>query len=142
MDNFWIRFNNTRLDCVSLEDEKKQLLNENQELKLKLKEYLTNVTMTNGLTINNRGDLKEKQLIRPYSMKAEKIVHIDLIQFGGSNYNNNNNNTGNVKIGLEKKRRPVTCIEGNLSVAIRSRYLISRHDERVKAMPDIFSIVH
>lgn len=116
MDNFWIRYNNARIDCVCLEKERVDLKKENTLLKEKLREYLTNMTISNGRI----GSTKEK--LRPSSMKVEKVVHIDLCSTGAKAF----------------RRRPVTCIEGNLSVAVRSHKLV---DGKFKT-PDIYSVSH
>lgn len=100
---FWIRFNNAQIDCACLEEERIELRKENARLKDKLRDYLTNVALSNGRI----GSTKER--LRPSSMKIEKVVHIDLTT------------SGNAK---PRRRRPVTCIEGNLSVAVRSQKLI------------------
>lgn len=116
MENFWIRFNNARIDCACLEEERTALKRENLMLQGKLKEYLSNVTLNNG-GLNSAIDR-----LRPSSMKVEKIVHIDLAT----------NSQTVVKNGNEKahRRRPVTCIEGNLSVAVRS-HKIAQEKARV-----------
>lgn len=100
---FWIRFNNAEVDCACLEEERIELRKENARLKDKLREYLTNVALSNG----SIGSTKER--LRPSSMKIEKVVHIDLTPSAN---------------GKPKRRRPVTCIEANLSVAVRSQKLI------------------
>lgn len=107
MDNFWIRYNSVRIDCACLVEEKTALKKENQELKAKLKIYLTNVTIAGG----SGGDAKDK--LRPSSMKVDKIGHVDYPAFNV------------VTTGIGKlRRRPVTCIEGNLSNAVRSLALV------------------
>lgn len=106
-ENFWIRYNTARLDCASLEEERISLRDENILLKRRLKEYLTNVNVANG-----GGGVEITQgcfAQRPSSMKIEKVIHIDL--------------TKSTEI-KRSKPRPVTCIEGNLSVAVRSRSLV------------------
>lgn len=106
---FWIRFNNAQIDCACLEEERVDLRKENARLKDKLREYLTNIALSNGRI----GSKKER--IRPSSMKIEKLVHIDL--------------TSSVN-AKPRRRRPVTCVEGNLSVAVRSQRLNQNRAER------------
>lgn len=100
---FWIRFNNAEIDCACLEEERAELRKENARLTDKLRDYLTNVALSNGRI----GSTKER--LRPSSMKIEKVVHIDLMPSAN---------------GKPRRRRPVTCIEGNLSVAVRSQKLV------------------
>lgn len=120
LENFWIRYNNVRIDCACLTEEKTSLKAENRDLKEKLKVYLTNVTIADG----SGGNAREK--LRPSSMKVERIERIDFGNFSTKN-------------GLLRQRqRPVTCIEGNLCNAVRSRSLVSG---RFK-MPDVFAIVN
>lgn len=123
LENFWIRFNNARLDCACLAEEKAVLKEENRDLKEKLKVYLTNVTIADG----SGGNAREK--LRPNSMRVERVGHIEFGQ-GSSELIKN-------KL-LRQKRRPVTCIEANLCNAIRSRNLVSG---RFK-MPDVYAIVN
>lgn len=122
MENFWIRYNNARIDCACLEEERAALKRENAILQQKLKEYLSNVCLNNG------GFHSETERLRPSSMKVEKIVHIDLAT----------NNQTVIKSEKSKvsRRRPVTSIEANLSVAVRSQKLIQ---ERTRT-PCIFPI--
>lgn len=100
---FWIRFNNAQIDCACLEEERVELRKENARLKDRLRDYLTNIALSNGRI----GSTKER--LRPSSMKIERVIHIDLTS------------SANAK---PKRRRPVTCIEGNLSVAVRSQFLV------------------
>jgi hypothetical protein len=101
---FWMRYNRARIDCVCLREEKMSILKENKELKSKLKNYLVTVNMTSGNPIHQLG---EKFSNRPSSMKVERIEHIAI-------------NSKNEIIKKSKAdRRPVTCIEGNLSNAVR-----------------------
>lgn len=106
MENFWIRYNNVRIDCACLVEEKASLKKENQDLKTKLKLYLTNVTIAGG-----GGDAKDK--MRPSSMKVDKIGHMDYSGFNAVT-------TGICKL----RKRPITCIEANLSNAVRSAALV------------------
>lgn len=100
---FWIRFNNAEIDCACLEEERIELRKENARLKEKLRDYLTKVAVSNGRI----GSTQER--LRPSSMKIERVVHVDLTSAAN---------------GKTRRRRPVTCIEGNLSVAVRSQKLI------------------
>ncbi|XP_055532837.1 dynein regulatory complex subunit 2 isoform X1 [Wyeomyia smithii] len=120
-ENFWMRFNKARIDCACLKEEKQQLLEENERLKNQLKEYLITVNMNNGGSLESNETLLAK---RPSSMKVEKVIHIDL-------KNNSNKFTKN------GQRRPVTCIEGNLSNAIRSNKLLEIRTKSTK----LYSVV-
>ncbi|XP_059619803.1 dynein regulatory complex subunit 2 [Phlebotomus argentipes] len=102
MENFWIRFNRARLDCAYLQEERVTLQQSNRALRHQLREYLVAVTMKS--TRCGDAHLLER---RPRSMKVEKVVHIELPR----------------RKVHPKLRRPVTCIEGNLSVAVRSQQL-------------------
>lgn len=105
-ENFWIRFNTARIDTATLDEERATLKEENKNLKNKLKDYLTNMTVATGAGV----EVTDGRFVqRPSSMKIEKVIHIDLTK------------STEVK---HIKRRPVTCIEGNLSVAIRSQKLV------------------
>lgn len=110
MENFWIRYNNARIDCECLDDERAALKRENTILQQKLKEYLSYVSLNNG------GFHSETERLRPSSMKVEKIVHIDLVT-------NSQIVTKNEKSKVPRIR-PVTSIEANLSVAVRSHKLV------------------
>lgn len=105
-----MRFNRTRIDCVCLREEKLSIQRQNKELKSKLKNYLVTVNMTCGHPIHH---LDDKLANRPKSMKVERIEHIAI----------------SAKNELIKKtkieRRPVTCIEGNLSNAVRQLRITS-----------------
>lgn len=119
LENFWLRYNRVRVDTSSLAEEKQSLRDENIRLKEKLKDYLTSVTATTGA-----GGTNETRLVnRPSSMRIERILHIDV--------------TKSMSLNKPIKRRPVTCIEGNLSVAVRSRSLLNG---KLKT-PNIFSVV-
>lgn len=100
MENFWIRFKNVEIDCACLEEERHVLKNENDLLKLKLKQYLQDISVSNGRIGSN------KERLRPQSMKIERTVCP-------------------VSAASKTKRqpRPVTGVEGNLSVAVRSKIL-------------------
>lgn len=123
LENFWLRYNNARIDCACLSEEKLALKEENRELKEKLKAYLTTVTIANG----GGGNAKDK--LRPSSMKVERVGHIEA-------------SNGLAGRGLKDRRRPVTCFsvvqEGNLSVAVRSKTLSSG---KFRKEPEIYSIV-
>ena len=97
-----MRFNRVRIDCACLREEKSSIIKENKELKNKLKNYLVTVNMTSGHPVH---ELSEKFSNRPSSMRIERIEQV------------------NAKTESVKKskivRRPVTCIEGNLSNAVR-----------------------
>lgn len=110
LEIFWMRFNRTRIDCVCLREEKIAIQRQNKELKNKLKNYLVTVNMTCGHPVHH---LDDKFANRPKSMKVERIEHIAI----------------SAKNELIKKtkieRRPVTCIEGNLSNAVRQLRITS-----------------
>lgn len=101
LDLFWMRFNRTRIDCVCLKEEKISLQKQNKELKIKLKHYLVTVNMTNGQPAQKN----ERFANRPSSMKIERVEHIAI--------------TAKNQLIKKSKVRPVTCIEGNLSNAVR-----------------------
>lgn len=107
-ENFWMRFNKARIDCACLQEEKQQLLEENERLKSQLKDYLITVNINNGGSLESNETLLAK---RPSSMKVEKVVHIELKQKA-------------IRFTKNGQRRPVTCIEGNLSNAIRNEKLL------------------
>ena len=110
LDMFWMRFNRTRIDCVCLKEEKMALQKENKELKLRLKHYLVTVNMTNGQPAQKN----ERFANRPSSMKIERVEHIAITD-------------KNQLIKKSKQdRRPVTCIEGNLSNAVRQLRIPTR----------------
>lgn len=100
MENFWIRFKNVEIDCACLEEERRILKNENEIAKDKLKQYLKDISMMNGHVEST------KHRLRPHSVKIENIPCIDSLK-----------KVSNVK-------RPVTGVEGNLSVAVRSKSLV------------------
>lgn len=102
MENFWIRFKNVEIDCACLEEERNVLKTENEILKQKLKQYLQDVAVANGRI----GSTKEDRL-RPHSVKIERKICI-----------------ASAPTPLTKYTRPVTGIEGNLSVAVRSKSLV------------------
>lgn len=102
MENFWIRFKNVEIDCACLEEERQTLKNENIMLKEKLRQYLQDISVTNGRI----GSTKER--LRPQSVKIEKPICI-----------------ASAPLPITKQhRRPVTGVEGNLSVAVRSKSLV------------------
>uniref|UniRef100_A0A182QJF0 Dynein regulatory complex protein 1/2 N-terminal domain-containing protein n=1 Tax=Anopheles farauti TaxID=69004 RepID=A0A182QJF0_9DIPT len=131
-EGFWMRFNKARIDVACLREEKQQLIERNEQLKAHLKDYLITVNMNSGGPVESHEDLLTK---RPASMRIEKLVRIDeevvvkettrkMVRFHGP--------------GHHQRHRPVTCIEGNLSNAIRNeRLLVVR---RAKSS-DIYSMV-
>lgn len=104
MENFWIRFKNVEIDCACLEEERQGLRKENEMLKEKLKKYLEDVSMVNGRV----GSSKER--LRPQSMKIERLPSIASAPMPKT----------------KEQRRPVTGVEGNLSVAVRSKSLVAK----------------
>lgn len=110
MEHFWTRYKNVEIDCACLEEERRILRKENETVKEKLKQYLQEVAISNGRV----GSTRER--LRPNSMKIENDA-----AFGEPS-----------KKSLSIKR-PVTGVEGNLSVAVRSRHLLQ---SKVK-MPEI-----
>lgn len=102
MENFWVRFKNVEIDCACLEQERNILKTENQLLKQKLKQYLQDIAVANGRI----GSTKEDRL-RPQSVKIERTICV-----------------ASAPTPLTKQPRPVTGIEANLSVAVRSKSLI------------------
>lgn len=101
MEHFWTRYKNVEIDCACLEEERRILRKENETLKEKLKQYVQEVTISNGRV----GSTKER--LRPNSMKIDNGV-----VFGDA-----------TKKPIDM-RRPVTGVEGNLSVAVRSKNLL------------------
>ncbi|XP_053658028.1 dynein regulatory complex subunit 2 [Anopheles marshallii] len=130
-ESFWMRFNKARIDVACLREEKQQLIDRNEQLKAHLKDYLITVNMNSGGPVESHVDLLTK---RPTSMKIEKLVRIDeqvLVQEG-------TRKTVRFRAGGERTdQRPVTCIEGNLSNAIRNERLLG---VRAKSS-DIYSMV-
>lgn len=115
MENFWIRLNNVEIDCSCLEQERLDLKKENDILKDKLRQYLHEVSITNGRV----GSLKER--LRPQSMKIEiPDPRIPICK-------------------IKQARRPVTGVEANLSVAVRSQVLVQN---RIIKTPGIYSVVN
>lgn len=104
MERFWIRFKNVEIDCACLDEERNVLKTENELLKQKLKQYLQDISVANGRV----GSTKEDRL-RPHSVKIERSA-ICL----ASPYT----------LQPTKQTRPVTGIEGNLSVAVRSKSFV------------------
>uniref|UniRef100_A0A182SG57 Dynein regulatory complex protein 1/2 N-terminal domain-containing protein n=1 Tax=Anopheles maculatus TaxID=74869 RepID=A0A182SG57_9DIPT len=115
-ESFWMRFNKARIDVACLREEKQQLIDRNEQLKAHLKDYLITVNMNSGGPVESHVDLLTK---RPTSMKIEKLVRIDeqvLVQEGTRK---------TVRFRTAGPQcRPVTCIEGNLSNAIRNERLV------------------
>lgn len=112
MENFWVRYNRARLDCACLLEEKSNLEAQNKALKVKLRQYLVQMQMNSSVGAKQRaaniGD-------RPKSMKIEKMEHIDLTQ-----------QRRQLTTKEKLRQRPATCIEGNLSNAIRSHRIVQR----------------
>lgn len=102
MENFWIRFKNVEIDCACLDEERNVLKTENEMLKQKLKQYLHEISVANGRI----GSTKEDRL-RPQSVKIEHKICM-----------------ASASTPLTKQPRPVTGIEANLSVAVRSKSLV------------------
>lgn len=96
---FWMRYNSVRVDSLRLEEERIELRRENAKLKAQLREYLSDLNVSNGRVTS------ASERLRPHSMKVEKVTR-------SASQN-------------RAMRRPVTSIEGNLSVAVRSRRIVS-----------------
>lgn len=122
LDYFWGRYNKTKIDCACLKEEKQSLKAENIRLKAALKDYLVNVNISTGTTIKSRD---HSFVPRPHSMKVEKVMHIDLTK------------TSAMKGDIKGRRRPVTCIEANMSNAVRSRSLVELRNRPM----EIYSLV-
>lgn len=105
MENFWIRFKNVEIDCACFEEERQVLKNENDHLKEKLKQYLRDVSVSNGRV----GSTKER--LRPQSMKIERPICPASTRAAAAT-------------GARNQQRPVTGVEGNFSVAVRSKILL------------------
>lgn len=122
MEHFWVRFNSANIDCVCLADEKAALKLQNRRLKDQLKRYLTNVTLVEGS--GGTADAK----LRPNSMLV--------VRCGTAATARDDCGGGGSGSGVQQRpRRPVTCIEANLSQAVRSRSLVT---PKVR-MPDVFA---
>lgn len=111
LGQFWDRYNKVRLDCACLIEEKALLQQENNRLKMRMKNYLVDISMHTTV-----GDRSLRLGQRPKSMTIEKV---ECIELGGIR-------SANESRHANRYRRPVTCIEGNLSVAIRSHKLMQR----------------
>lgn len=75
LENFFKKFNKVQLDKVALENEKKRLIEENQNLQTILKEYL------NGISVNNEVLSKPNTLMMvngKISTAIKGIVHCTL----------------------------------------------------------------
>lgn len=114
LGHFWDRYNSVRLDCACLMEEKMSLIQENNRLKMRLKNYLVDISMQGP-----SGSQTLRMGQRPKSMTIEKVECIELgrAKSGVSHYQRQVRSTC---------PRPVTCIEGNLSVAVRSQKLLDR----------------
>lgn len=108
LGQFWDRYNKVRLDCACLIEERAALQQDNSRLKMRLRNYLVDISMQ-----NTSGDRTNRVGQRPKSMTIEKVECIDL---GG--------HRAKTAQRQGHRYRPVTCIEGNLSVAIRSQKLL------------------
>jgi hypothetical protein len=108
LEKFWQRYNNAKIDCCCLREEKLTLQADNHQLKLKIKNYLMSVNMASGC-VTNSGYNMEYSVNRPQSMRVERVIHIDIEAMKAE----------------RKTKRPVTCIEANLSVAVRSERLMT-----------------
>jgi hypothetical protein len=102
LEKFWQRFNNAKIDCCCLREEKLTLQADNHRLRLKIKTYLMSVNMATGCVTNSGHNMD--YATRPQSMRVERVIHIDIEAMKAE----------------RKTKRPVTCIEANLSVAVRS----------------------
>uniref|UniRef100_A0A182TFN9 Uncharacterized protein n=1 Tax=Anopheles melas TaxID=34690 RepID=A0A182TFN9_9DIPT len=129
-ESFWMRFNKARIDVACLREEKQQLIDRNEQLKAHLKDYLITVNMNSGGPVESNADLLAK---RPTSMRIEKLVRVDeeVIVPDGTR------KAVRFRAGGQQQRRPVTCIEGNLSNAIRNERLL---EVRAKSS-EIYSMV-
>lgn len=116
MDHFWEKYNRVRLDCACLMEEKSFLQSENNRLKIRMKRYLLDLTMMGNPT--SSGSRTQQLGQRPKSMTIEKVECIELSRQPTSKPSK--------RIQSSTSYRPVTCIEGNLSVAIRSQRLLNR----------------
>ncbi|XP_052861859.1 dynein regulatory complex subunit 2 [Anopheles cruzii] len=125
-ENFWMRFNKARIDVACLREEKQQLAERNEQLKAHLKDYLIAVNVNSGGPVESyEGDLLTR---RPASMTIEKMMQGDT-EAGGHQKAVRFRPNG-------QRRRPVTCVEANLSNAIRNDRLL-----RVRAKSsDIYSL--
>lgn len=106
LENFRMKHNRTKIDCVCLQEEKSLLKAQNKKFKYQLKHYLISLNMSNGQPASSYKN-DDRFTARPSSMRIERIVHIPL-------------NEGS-KLKSKKKitQRPLTCIEGRLSNAVR-----------------------
>ncbi|XP_041784368.1 dynein regulatory complex subunit 2 [Anopheles merus] len=129
-ESFWMRFNKARIDVACLREEKQQLIDRNEQLKAHLKDYLITVNMNSGGPVESNADLLAK---RPTSMRIEKLVRVDeeVIVPEGTR------KAVRFRTSGQQQRRPVTCIEGNLSNAIRNERLL---EVRAKSS-EIYSMV-
>lgn len=110
LDTLWVQLNNAKVDIECLTKDRKQLMKQESELKLQIKKYLSSYILQNG-----GSDELGRNHLRPTSTKIENIIRIDL------------NLTGLTKESVgenKRKSRPITSIEGNMSVAVRSKQLL------------------
>lgn len=103
MEHFWTRYKNVEIDCACLEEERRLLRKENETLKEKLKQYVQEVAISNGRI----GSTKERLRPNTSSVKIDNGVIV-----------------GEAAKKSMDMRRPVTGVEGNLSVAVRSKHLL------------------
>ncbi|XP_037955439.1 dynein regulatory complex subunit 2-like [Teleopsis dalmanni] len=126
MEKFWRRVNNVIIDNAYLKKEKKQLEDENAQLKAKLQEHLVNLNLSSG----SNAHIDEYLLKRPSSMRVDRVVQIDLERKPKSQ---------SADVNHERYRRPLTsCLEANFTNAVRSKQLLRG---RVK-QPKIVSIIN
>lgn len=116
LDGFWIRLNRARIDCLCLKENKSTLLRENRDLRIKLKKYLITVNMTTGCAFEKNVGNANSALFRPSSLKIKKIECIEIAKQTPST-------ADPAAAGARRTTkflvRPVTCIEGRLSNALR-----------------------
>lgn len=117
MENFWIRFKNVEIDCACLEQERNELKKENDLLKGKLRRYLEEISITNGRV----GATEER--LRPQSMKINRIQCTSV---------------PNTSKKFKNLPRPVTGVEANLSVAVRSHNLVPIKTK----IPDVYAVIN
>lgn len=112
LGQFWDRYNKVRLDCACLAEERSGLMAENNQLKIRLRKYLVDVSMQ-----SSSGNNELRLGHRPKSMTIQKVQ-----------CRSANDNRASIlpSSKLMHRTRPVTCIEGNLSVAIRSKRMLDR----------------
>uniref|UniRef100_A0A182FW64 Dynein regulatory complex protein 1/2 N-terminal domain-containing protein n=2 Tax=Anopheles albimanus TaxID=7167 RepID=A0A182FW64_ANOAL len=130
-ENFWMRFNKARIDVACLREEKQQLIDRNEQLKAYLKDYLITVNVNSGGPVESyKGDLLTR---RPTSMRIAKLGQSNDDDDGdaGDDGDGESKRTSGRRSKAVRFRstttlrsRPVTCIEANLSNAIRNDRLL------------------